>query len=78
MRRMLLTREEFRWIEHQLFERKLKEYEKVLAEMKEERKSARRLSAMRKVKDFQAESLIFSTSFRKSLSFFRYSSSLAP
>jgi transposase len=40
MRRMLLTGEEFRWIEHQLFERKLKEYEKVLAEIREERKSA--------------------------------------
>jgi transposase len=40
MRRMLLTGEEFRWIEHRLFEKKLKEYEKVLSERREERKSA--------------------------------------
>ena len=40
MRRMLMTGEEFRWVEHRLFERKLKEYEKVLVEMREERNSA--------------------------------------
>lgn len=40
MSRMLMTSEEFRWIEHHLFEKKFKEYEKVLAEMREERKSA--------------------------------------
>jgi transposase len=40
MRRMLLAGEEFRWIEHRLFEKKLKEYEKVLSERREERKSA--------------------------------------
>ena len=39
MRRMLLTGEEFRPIEHGLFERKLKAYEKTLEEMREERKS---------------------------------------
>jgi hypothetical protein len=37
---MLMTGEEFRWIEHRLFEKKLKEYEKVLSERREERKSA--------------------------------------
>jgi hypothetical protein len=37
---MLLTGEEFRWIEHRLFEKKLKEYEKVLLERRGERKSA--------------------------------------
>jgi hypothetical protein len=37
---MLVTGEEFRWVEHRLFERKLKEYEKVLVEMREERNSA--------------------------------------
>ena len=40
MRRMLLTGEEFRWIEHGLFERKLKAYGKTLQEMREEKKSA--------------------------------------
>jgi len=40
MRRMLLTGEEFRWIEHSLFERKLKAYDKTLEEMREEKKSA--------------------------------------
>ena len=40
MRRMLLTGEEFRWIEHSLFERKLKAYDKTLEEMREEEKSA--------------------------------------
>jgi len=40
MRRMLITGEEFRWIEHRLFDHKLKEYEKVLAEMREEKESA--------------------------------------
>jgi hypothetical protein len=40
MRRMLMTGEEFRWIEQRLFEKKLKEYEKVLSERREEKKSA--------------------------------------
>ena len=40
MRRMLLTGEEYRWIEHQVFERKMKEYNKMLTQIKEERKSA--------------------------------------
>ncbi len=32
---MLITGEEFRWIEHRLFDHKRKEYEKVLAELRE-------------------------------------------
>jgi transposase len=40
MRRMLLTGEEFRWIEHGLFERKLKAYDKTLEEMREEEKKS--------------------------------------
>jgi transposase len=40
MRRMLLTGEEYRWIEHQVFDRKMKEYKKMLTQIKEERKSA--------------------------------------
>jgi transposase len=40
MRRMLLTGEEYRWIEHQVFERKMKEYTKILTQIREERKSA--------------------------------------
>ena len=40
MRRMLLTGAEFRWIEHSLFERKLKAYDKTLEEMREEERSA--------------------------------------
>jgi hypothetical protein len=35
--RMLLTGEEYRWIEHQVFERKVKEYYKMLTQIKEER-----------------------------------------
>jgi hypothetical protein len=37
---MLMSGEEFRWIEHRLFDHKLKECEKVLAEMREEKESA--------------------------------------
>jgi len=40
MRRMLLTGEEYRWIEHQVFERKMKVYNKMLTQVKEERKRA--------------------------------------
>jgi transposase len=40
MRRMLLTGEEFRWIDHRLFERKLRAYENTLEEMRGRRKSA--------------------------------------
>jgi hypothetical protein len=37
---MLMTGEEFRWIEHRPFEKKLKEYEKVLSERREQRNGA--------------------------------------
>jgi len=40
IRRMLLTGEEYRWIEHQVFDRKMKEYNKMLTQIKEERKRA--------------------------------------
>jgi hypothetical protein len=41
MRRMLLAVEEYRWIEHQVFERKMKECHRMLTQTKEERKNAR-------------------------------------
>jgi len=37
---MLLTGEEYCWIEHRVFDRKMKEYNKMLTQIKEERKSA--------------------------------------
>jgi len=37
---MLLTGEEYRWIERQVFERKMKEYNKMLTQINAERKSA--------------------------------------
>ena len=40
MRAMLLTGQEFRWVQRDLFERKLREYEKTLAEAREEAKVA--------------------------------------
>lgn len=40
MRRMLLNREEYRWIKKDNFEKKLKKFEKGLEKIKEERKSA--------------------------------------
>jgi len=40
MRRMLLTGKEFRWVDKKLYEKKFKQYEKTLNQLKEERKSA--------------------------------------
>ena len=40
MRRMLLTGKEFRWIERNLFEKKMKQYERGLKKIKQKRKSA--------------------------------------
>jgi transposase len=40
MRRMLLSGEQYRWVERSLYEKKLRQYERVLKRMKEERAAA--------------------------------------
>lgn len=40
MRRMLLENKQYRWIDHELYEKKLKEYERMLRRAKEERPAA--------------------------------------
>jgi len=40
MRRMLLSGEQYRWMDGPLFEKKLRQYERVLKRVKEERPAA--------------------------------------
>jgi hypothetical protein len=40
MRRMLLSGEQYRWMDRRLYEKKLRQYERVLKRMKEERTAA--------------------------------------